>query len=145
MWIGPLGSFFFLEVFEPDRRTVLPSMATTSAGPPVCAATHATKQRSKASVSSVARMSPRVIVRRGSILEGSEAPEKSQFQPAKSGDVGDCFRPGDHGEQAQQQDLVERIFDLAALPGVRQILEIAKEDDCFAKRPGFISRTLQRN
>src|SRR5271163_2786992 len=58
MWIGPLGSFFFLEVFEPDRRTVLPSMATTSAGTPVCAATHATKQRSKASVSSVARMSP---------------------------------------------------------------------------------------
>ena len=84
-------------------------------------------------------------MRRRSILEGSEAPEKSQFQPAKSGDVGDCFRPGDHGEQAQQQDLVERIFDLAALPGVRQSLEIAKEDDRFAKRPGFISRTLHRN
>jgi hypothetical protein len=32
-----------------------------------------------------------------------------------------------------------------ALPGVRQILEIAEEDNRFAKRPGFISRTLHRN
>ena len=54
-----LESFFFFEAFEPDRRTVLPSMATTSAGTPVCAATQATKQRSKASVSKVARMSPK--------------------------------------------------------------------------------------
>jgi hypothetical protein len=86
-----------------------------------------------------------VIVRRGSILEGSEAPEKSQFQPAEFGDVGDCLRPGDDGEQAQQQDLIERIFDLAPLPHVRQILEIAEENNRFAKRPDFISRTLHRN
>ena len=59
MWIGPLGFFFFLEVFEPDLRGVLPSMAITSAETPVCAATQATKQRSNGSGSSVARMSPK--------------------------------------------------------------------------------------
>src|SRR5271170_7395795 len=59
MWIGPLGSFFFLEVFEPDRRRVLPSTGISSAGTPVSAATQATKQRPNASGSSVARMSPR--------------------------------------------------------------------------------------
>ena len=63
---------FFLEVFEPDRRTVLPSTATTSAGTPVCAKTQATKQRSNGSGSSVARMS-QVVVRRRSIHKGSEA------------------------------------------------------------------------
>jgi hypothetical protein len=31
------------------------------------------------------------------------------------------------------------------LPGVRQIREIAEEDNRFAKRPDFISRTLHRN
>jgi hypothetical protein len=85
-----------------------------------------------------------VIVRRRSILERSEASEQSQFQPAESGDVGDRLRPGYEGEQAQQQNLVQRIFDLAALSGVRQILEITEEDDCFAKRPDFISRILHR-
>ena len=89
-------------------------------------------------------MSPR-CVRRGSIRERPEASEKSQFQPAEFGDVGDRLRTGDDGEQAQQQNLVERIFDLATLPGVRQILEIAEEDNRFTKRPDFISRTLHRN
>jgi hypothetical protein len=41
--------------------------------------------------------------------------------------------------------ITERIFDLAALPGVRQILEIAKKDGRFAKRPDFMGRTLHRN
>ena len=55
-------------------------------------------------------------MRRSSILESSEASEEGQFQPAESGDVGDRLRPGDDGEQAQQQNLVERCFDRAALP-----------------------------
>jgi hypothetical protein len=86
-----------------------------------------------------------VIVRRRAIRERSKASEKSQFQPAKFGDVGDRLRPGDDGEQAQQQDLIERIFDLAALPGVRQILEITEKNNRLAKRHDFISRTLHRN
>ena len=45
-----------------------------------------------------------VIMRGRSIRERSEASQKSQFQPAKSSDVGDRLRPGDDGEQAQQQD-----------------------------------------
>jgi len=84
-------------------------------------------------------------VRRRAIRERSEASEKSQFQPAKFGDVGDGLRPGDDGEQAREQNLVERIFDLAALPSVRQILEMTEEDNCFAKPSAFISRTLRRN
>src|ERR1700740_1743448 len=65
--------------------------------------------------------------------------------PAEPGYVRDRLRPGDDGEQAQQQNLIERIFDLAALPNVRHISEIPREDDCFAKRPDFLDRTLHRN
>ena len=86
-----------------------------------------------------------VVVRRRSVLEGSEASEKGQLVPAEPGYIRDRLRPGDDGEQAQQQNLIERIFDLAALPNVRQISEIAQEDDCFAKRPDFLGRSLHRN
>jgi hypothetical protein len=54
MWTGSFDPFL-----PPERREVLPSMAMTSAGVLVSAETHETKQRWKASASSVAKISPR--------------------------------------------------------------------------------------
>ena len=54
MWIAALAPFFWY-----DRREVLPSIAITSAGVPVSAATQATKQRWNCAASSVAKISPR--------------------------------------------------------------------------------------
>ena len=46
-------------LLEPERREVLPSMATTLRRTPISDDTQATKQRRNASASSVAKMSPR--------------------------------------------------------------------------------------
>jgi hypothetical protein len=70
-----------------------------------------------------------VVVRRRSIRKPPEASEKSQLMPTEPGNVRDRLRAGDDRQQAQQQNLIERIFDLAALPDIRQILEIIKEGD----------------
>ena len=54
MWTGAWASFL-----APERRSVLPSMAITSLGAPVSAATQFTKQRWNCAASSTDRMSPR--------------------------------------------------------------------------------------
>ena len=69
-----------------------------------------------------------VVVRRRSIRKRPEASEKSQLMPTEPGYVRDRLRAGDDRQQAQQQNLIERIFDFAALPDIRQIIEIIKED-----------------
>jgi hypothetical protein len=43
--------------------------------------------------------------------------------PTEPRNVRDRLRAGDDRQQAQQQNLIERIFDLAALPDIRQILK----------------------
>ena len=53
MWMASFDPFL------PERRDVLPSMAISSAGVLISAATQATKQRRKAWASSVAKMSPK--------------------------------------------------------------------------------------
>ena len=66
-----LGVFFLLEVFEPDRRRVLPSTAITSAETPVCAATQANKATPEWLGVERGQDVAQVVVRRRSVLEGS--------------------------------------------------------------------------
>ena len=56
-----------------------------------------------------------VIVRRRAIPERPEAAQKLKLLDAEAGDIGEGLRPGQHGEQTQQQDLIERIGHLAGL------------------------------
>ena len=86
-----------------------------------------------------------VVVRRRPVFERPEASEKGQLQSAEPGYVRNRLRPGDDGKQAQQQNLIERIFDFAPLPNIRQIFEITEEDNRFVKRFNFLRRTLHRN
>jgi hypothetical protein len=83
-----------------------------------------------------------VIVRGRPILEASEALEQGQLQPAKLGDIGNRLRPGDHGQQTQQQNLTERIFDLSGLPRITQPLEIAEKHNRFVERFPLDGRTF---
>src|ERR1035437_1460931 len=103
-------------------------MAITSAGVPVSAATHATKQRWNCPASSVANISPRgsaeVSVGGRSKKKRPETAQKFFLLFAEPRDIDKCLRPAQHRQQTKQQHLVERIDHLAGLPGIRQILEI---------------------
>ena len=76
-----------------------------------------------------------VVVRWRTIEEWPEASEKLQFHAAKPGDIDEGFGPGQHREQRQQEHLIERIHDLAALPRIRHIPEMIEEYDRLAKCP----------
>ncbi len=66
-----------------------------------------------------------MVVCRRAVLERAEAAQKPKLLAAEQGDIGEGLGPGQHGEQAEKQDLVERICYLALLARILQILEIA--------------------
>src|ERR1700690_4153629 len=65
-----------------------------------------------------------MVVRWRTVEEWPEASQKLQFHVAKPGDIDEGFGPGQHREQRQQEHLIERIRDLAALTRIRHILEM---------------------
>jgi len=145
MWIGPLGSFFFLEVFEPDLRAGLAVDGDhfgRNSGLRRDPGDKATLEWLRVERGQDVAQ---VVVRRRPVLERPEASEKRQLQSAEPGYVRNRLRPGDDGKQAQQQNLIERIFHLAPLPDVRQFFEVTKEDDRFVKRFHLLRRTFHRN
>jgi len=76
-----------------------------------------------------------MIVRRRAVEEWTEAPEQVEFHATESGDIDEGFGSGQHREQRQQEYLLERIHDLAALSRIRHILEMIEKCDRIAKRP----------
>ena len=76
-----------------------------------------------------------MIVRRRAIAKRPEPAQKIELLLAEPGDIDEGLRPGQHRQQTQQQHLVERINHLAALPRIRQILEIVQKNNGFAERP----------
>ena len=67
---------------------------------------------------------PEMVVRRGAILEWAEAAKKRQFLGTEKGDLGETLGPGQHRQQAQEQDLIERVSHLTLLAGIMQIIEM---------------------
>ena len=130
-----VSSFFFLEVFEPDRRRVLPSTGISSARTPVCAATQATKQRPNGSGSSVARMSPRWSCAGVPSSKGRKRLRKASLcRPNLAMSVivsAPATTASRHNSKISSSGYL--TLPLSALPNVRQISEITQEDDCFAQ------------
>lgn len=62
------------------------------------------------------------------LREGAEATQEIELLLAEPRNIGEGFRPGQHGEQAQEQYLVERIDDFPSLMAIRHVLEIAKKN-----------------
>src|SRR5262249_54911191 len=75
-----------------------------------------------------------MVVRRRSIPERQEPAQQRDLLLTKSRDIDEGFCPGKHGEQTQQQYLIKRIDDLAALPRVRKIRKITQKNNRFALR-----------
>src|SRR5215472_12452202 len=75
-----------------------------------------------------------VVVRRRSIPERQEPAQQCDLLLAEPRYVDEGFRPGKHGEQAQQQDLIKRIDHLAELPRVRKVRKITQKNNRFALR-----------
>src|SRR5262249_3772260 len=73
-----------------------------------------------------------MVVRRRSIPERQEPAKQRDLLLTKSRDIDEGFCPGKHGEQTQQQYLIKRIDDLAALPRVRKIRKITQKNNRFA-------------
>ena len=114
-----MGSLeFFL---EPERREVLPSIAISSAGVLMSAEIQGDEAAPERLGVERGEDVAQMVVRRRAVLEGKEPPQERELGSTEAGDVREAVRPGDHRQQAEQQYLVERIGDLAALPRVRHL------------------------
>ena len=76
------------------------------------------------------------------VAKRPEAPQKVQLLRPETGDIGEGFRPGEHRQQAKQQNFVERIHHLASLPGVRKIPEIIQKNNALANRSVHLHHDL---
>jgi hypothetical protein len=65
----------------------------------------------------------------------AEPAQEFELLLAEPGNVDEALGPGQHREQAQEQDFLERINHLARLPVIGQILEIFQENNRFVERP----------
>ena len=100
-------------------------MASTPSGAPVSAATQATNTSRELLGVEHRQDVAEMVVRWCAVLERTEAAQKLAFLAAEQGDIEtNVLGPGQHGEQAEQQDLVERVGHLALLARVLQVLEI---------------------
>ena len=85
-----------------------------------------------------------MIMRRRPACERPKAAQESELLLAKTRDVGEGLGPCQYGQQAQEQDLVERINDLARLPMVRHVFEISKKNRRLGQRRAITSRLSHR-
>ena len=84
-----------------------------------------------------------LVVRWGPILERQEPAKKFDLLLAEPCDFDEALCPRQHCQQAQQQDLLKRIDDLAGLPRVRQISKKSQKNKSFAPRSRTWRRFLQ--
>nr|WP_246206830.1 hypothetical protein [Methylocystis heyeri] len=130
--------------FEPGRREVLPSM-----GDDVGRRLDERRNRGDEAVPEgfgVERGEDvaEVIMCRHSIGERPQAAQEGELLLAKARDVGEGLGAGQHREQAQEQDLIERINDLAGLTRVRHIFEIYKKNRRFDQSRIVRARMVRR-
>jgi len=128
MWIAGLQPFFW-----PDRREVLPSMAITLSGAAVSAATQGDEAFLELLGVEDRHDVAEMVVCWRTVLERTEAAQKLAFLAAEQGDIDEGLGPGQHGEQAEKQDLVERVGYLNLAGEGPSGLEIAQKNDRLVK------------
>jgi hypothetical protein len=69
--------------------------------------------------------------------KGPEAAQQIDLLFAEPRNINEGFRSGQHGEQAQQQNLIKRVKHLAGLARVLQRFEMTQKYDSLAKRTQF--------
>src|SRR4051812_19383195 len=63
------------------------------------------------------------------VLEWTEAAQKLALLATEQGDVDKGFRPGEHREQTEKEDLADRVGYLALLARALQVFEIAQKNN----------------
>jgi hypothetical protein len=76
-----------------------------------------------------------LVVRRRAVLEGAKAAQRLKLLLAELGDLHPALGGGQHGHQAKQQHLVERIPYLAGLARVFEALEMLQPLNNLIERP----------
>src|SRR6202011_2268963 len=70
-----------------------------------------------------------VVVRRRAVLERTEAAQQRELLGPEQRDLGEALCTRQHRKQTQQQDLIERIGNLALLARVLEVFEIPQKDN----------------
>src|ERR1700728_1703896 len=70
-----------------------------------------------------------VVVRRRALRERPEATQQVQLLAAEQRDIGDGVGTRQHGEQTEDQDLLQRVVHLPLLARILQIFEMTQEND----------------
>jgi hypothetical protein len=83
---------------------------------------------------------PKMVMCRRAVRERAKAAKELKLLDAEQGDFGEALCSRQHGEQAQQKDLVERVAHLALLARVPEVLEMTQEHGRFVE-----CRTLRRH
>jgi hypothetical protein len=74
-----------------------------------------------------------MVVCWGAILKQAETAQQLKLFDAEKGDIGETLGSGQHRDQAQKQDLRQRICHLDLLAWVSDIIEITEKDNCFVE------------
>ena len=75
-----------------------------------------------------------MIMRRRAVRERPEPAQQLELLLAEPRDVGERLRAGQNRQQAQEQDLIERIDHLAGWPMIRHVFEIPEKNSRLGKR-----------
>jgi hypothetical protein len=73
------------------------------------------------------------------VSERPEAAQKSELLAAEQSDIDERLGPSQYGEQAEQEDLIERMGHLALLARVMQILAMTQKNRYSPGSPGVIN------
>jgi hypothetical protein len=83
-----------------------------------------------------------MVVGRRPVAKRQKAPQQLQLLGPEPGDIGEGLRPGQHRQQAQQKNLIQRIHHLAGLSRVRKIIKILQKNKPFPNRSVHRHRRL---
>ncbi len=86
-----------------------------------------------------------LVMRGRAVLEGPEAAQEVDLRLAKERNFGERLGAGENGEQAQQQDFIERINHFALLPAIRHVLEILQKNRGLGQRRDPCPAHFHRN
>src|SRR4028119_1899382 len=102
-----------------ERRSVLPSMATTSRSKPAASEpAQAEKPASNASGVDQHEHAPEGVVRGDAVRQLQKGPEPGQLAAAVERDVVPALGTGDHRAHSDHQDVGQPVLDLAAAAGI---------------------------
>jgi hypothetical protein len=120
-------------------------MATTPSGIPVVAATPGGEAALELLGVENGQDIAEVTVVRRAILERTKAAKKLAFRDAEKRDLGKALGAGQHREQAQEQDFIERVGDFTLLAGILEVFEMTQKNHRFRESHTVDNRVVHHH